>query len=92
MQHVGVGVVQTIFVILGIIVGVIGTVLVSPLGIIAILTVVGLTVIYIVGIALVFGVLDTVYRTAVFHYALSGKAPKGFDEAILRDAFGPAKS
>jgi hypothetical protein len=37
--------------------------------------------------SLVFGVLSSIYRTALYHFATTGSAPNGFQQADLMGAF-----
>jgi Family of unknown function (DUF6159) len=46
-----------------------------------------LGVIGLVGVSLVFGVLSTIYRTALYHYASTGTPPAGFDPPAMATAF-----
>jgi Family of unknown function (DUF6159) len=47
----------------------------------------GVGTLWILGVALVFGILSTIYRTALYHFASTGVAPVGFEEVALRGAF-----
>ena len=56
---------------------------VAPIGIaIVVLAALGL-----LAVSLVFGVANTVYNTALYHYATSGGAPPGFDPELLAGTF-----
>lgn len=91
IKYLGLGFVQGIFTVLGVIVGVMLTVLLSfiGLGIVGILIGISLTVIYLVLVTLLFNVANQVYNTALFVYAKTGNVPAGFDDQSLRNAFQP---
>ena len=46
-----------------------------------------LAVLYVVGVALVFGILKSIFHTALFVYAEKGKIPLGYKKEMLKTAF-----
>ncbi|HIH43309.1 TPA: hypothetical protein HA246_06730 [Candidatus Woesearchaeota archaeon] len=83
----GLGLIMFIFVLLGIIITVVLMFLTSNLGIYAPIIIIALSIIYFVAIFLVFGVANTIFNTALFVYADTGKIPAGYDEEIMRNSF-----
>jgi hypothetical protein len=42
---------------------------------------------YIMALSVIFSALSTIFRTGVYVYATSGKAPAPLDAALLRETF-----
>jgi hypothetical protein len=87
VRHYGLGLIQGLFVIAGIVVlGIPGFFLllsIWPLG----LFVLALLVIYIIIVTLVFGTASTVFNTALYMYAEKGKTPSAYTHETMKDAF-----
>ncbi len=89
IRYFGLGLIQFLFFLLGIIVTV--TLLfvlagVGPIGIIITIAIAGL---YFLGVILVFNVANTIFNTALYVYADSGKIPEGYNKEIMQNAFKP---
>ena len=54
--------------------------------------VLALAVIYVLGVVLVFNVASSIFNTALYVYADTGKIPKGYGKEILHDAFKSTKT
>lgn len=87
IRNFGLGIMQVMFFILGIIVFVGLFALVSSLGGYAILAIFILALIYFVMLFLIFGVANSVYNTALFVYADKGIIPNGFTDDVMQNAF-----
>jgi len=61
----------------------------GPIGIIFIIFI---AIIYFVGLILLFGVANSVYNTALYVYAETGKVPGEYNEEQIKNAFKPRKS
>ncbi len=93
VRHYGMGLASFVFYLLGVL-GVIGVVMglgagLPPVVGIAALVVLGL---YLLGVALVFGVANSVYNTALYHYAATGQVPAGYEPSFVQGAFRPANA
>ena len=82
----GIGLASALFVVPGVllIVGGVAAIGVSvPLGVLlVILGALGIAI-----VSIVFGILSTIYKTALYHFASTGNAPPGFDQGALMGAF-----
>jgi len=88
----GLGLAELIFIVLGIIVFIpllFISVMMGPIGIIFIIFI---AIIYFVGLILLFGVANSVYNTALYVYAETGKVPGEYNEEQIKNAFKPRKS
>ncbi len=90
IRHYGLGLMQFLFLLLGVIVGFALFVSLSALGPTGVIIAVGVTVVYCLGVILVFTVANTVFNTALYAYA-NGGSPPGFDDATLAGTFGSRK-
>ena len=91
IRHIGLGLVQFMFIFVGIILCVLIFIGLAPLGIAGILIALVIAVLYFLGVILVFGVANTVFNTALYVYADSGRVPEGFSSEIMAGAFTSRK-
>lgn len=86
----GLGIIQFVFIILGILfaIGLFVALSAIGLGLTGILITLLLAVIYFVAIIVFFSVANTIFNTALFVYAETGKIPMGYNEEVLKGAFG----
>lgn len=91
IRYYGLGIAQFLFIILGIIIAIpiiLFGALLGPIGItIAIIAL----IIYFLGVILVFTVANSVFNTALFVYADTGKIPLGFNEEVMKHTFKSTK-
>ncbi len=87
VRHYGLGLIQFLFSLLGIILTVALFVLLQGFGATGPIIAISFGVIYFLGVVLVFNVANTVFNTALYAYANSGSSTGGFDESILQSAF-----
>ncbi len=91
IRHFGLGFVEMIFFILGLIVFSVLGMLAFSLGGIALIIVIILGVIYLLGIVLIFGIANTIFNTALYFYANTGKIPGEFSKEEMDGAFKSRK-
>lgn len=91
VREIGLGLVEFVLIILGIVGGLLLAFLVAPLGITAIVVVVALVVIYLIAVVLLFSVMNAVFNTALYEYAEKGKVPTVFDEKTIKATFRSKK-
>ncbi|MBW2978106.1 hypothetical protein KY331_04640 [Candidatus Woesearchaeota archaeon] len=87
VRVIGLGLVQFLFFILGVIIIIPLFILLSALGGIGILIGIIFVIVYFIGLFLIFGVANTIFNTALYVYADQGKIPQGYDQDILSNAF-----
>jgi hypothetical protein len=87
VRYIGLGMIQFIAVIVGLLVGVILMYIGFMINIIAGLIFLFLTVLYIVGTAIFFNIANQVFNTALFIYANTGKVPQGYSQEQMREVF-----
>jgi hypothetical protein len=88
IRYYGLGFVEGLLIIFGIIIGVILIIIgVLSGSLILIIVLVILIVIYLTLVVLIFGVANTIFNTALYVYAVTGKIPGGFNKDIMRDSF-----
>jgi len=90
VRSVGLGLIQFLFLLLGVVMAVGLFMVLGPLGGWGVLVALIVSVIYFIGVVLLFSVATTVFNTALFAYA-NGRHPEGFDDTLLQAAFGPRK-
>lgn len=90
VREFGLGLIQIILIVIGIIVTVLLMVLTVGIPVLfwSILLV---GIIYVVGVILVFGIANSIYNTALYVYAETGKIPDGFNSEVLKGAFAEKK-
>ena len=87
IRHFGLGFIQGVLIVVGIVVTALLFFAVLPLGSYAIGTVLFIGLIYIVLVILVFSVANMVYNIALYEYAQTGKIPEGFNREVLEHGF-----
>jgi len=88
VRHYGLGLMQFLFILLGVAITVAMGVGLSALGGTGIVITAIFAVVYFVAVVLVFNVANAVFNTALYSWANSGVAPASFDEGTLRGAIG----
>lgn len=88
MRHYGLGLIQFAFISIGIIIPVLLFIITNSLnsGIIVI------AILYIIIVMLVFSVANTVFNTALYVYADTGKIPEGYSQEIMLSTFKKKKN
>jgi hypothetical protein len=87
IRHYGLGLVQSIFIILGIILAVVLVIITLPLGGIVLGIVIVLLVLYFLAVILVFSIANSIFNTALYVFAESGQVPGGYNQEVLGNAF-----
>ncbi len=90
IRWIGLGIVQFVCTLAGIIITLLFAFAVSGMGTPAVLAVIGLGIIYVVLVSLVFGIANMVYNTALFVYADTGRVPGSFTKDVVENAFRKA--
>lgn len=88
VRHFGLGLIQFLFIALGVLMTIGVVVVMAPLGGPLLLIGVVAMIVYFIGVVLVFSVANTVFVTALYAYA-NGSQPPGFDRDLLARALGP---
>ncbi|MBW2457373.1 MAG: hypothetical protein JRI68_22890 [Deltaproteobacteria bacterium] len=88
IRHFGLGLIQLVFMILGVAIAVLLFGVLGPLGGTGIAIALTITVVYFLAVILTFTVANTVFNTALYVYA-NGSTPNAFDRSTLEGAFGP---
>lgn len=83
----GMGFVEMLLIILGIVVGIVMLIVTIPLGLVFVLGAGSLLVVYFLMVILIFSVANSVFNTALFVYADTGKIPAGFNKEVMHNAF-----
>ena len=86
IRRIGLGLMQSFFIVLGIIVGGILIFLVSGLGVGAMVIVGVCLLVYLIIVFAVFSVANTIFSTALYVYAEQGTIPEGFSQHTLHDS------
>ena len=92
IRYAGLGLVEFLFIVPGVIIAAMLFIFGLGLGGYIIIGVLALAIIYILGVILVFNVAGSIFNTALYVYADTGKIPKGYDKEIINDAFKSTKS
>jgi len=85
----GLGMIQFLFFLVGIIAAFILFFVLAGLGPIGIIITVVIAVLYFLGVILVFNVANTIFYTALYVYADTGKIPEGYSQETMQNAFRP---
>lgn len=88
VRHFGLGLIQFLFLLLGVAMTIGLMVVLTPLGGPLLLIGILAMIVYFIGVVLVFSVANTVFVTALYAHA-NGVHPPGFDQQLLARAFGP---
>jgi hypothetical protein len=89
ISYFGLGLIQFLFFILGIIATFILLFVLAGLGPIGIIITVVIALLYFLGVILVFNVANTIFNTALYVYADTGKIPEGYSQETMQNAFRP---
>jgi Family of unknown function (DUF6159) len=89
IRYFGLGLIQFLFFLLGIIATFLLLFVLGGLGPVGIITAIAIAVLYFLGVILVFNVANTVFNTALYVYADTGKIPEGYNRETLQNAFRP---
>jgi polyferredoxin len=81
--------IQFLLFLLGIIASFILLFVLAGLGPVGIIITVVIVVSYFLGVILVFNVANTIFYTALYVYADTGKIPEGYSEETMQNAFRP---
>lgn len=91
IRYFGLGTIEFLFFLLGIIVTFILFFVLAGLGPIGIIITIVTAVLYFLGVILVFNVANTIFNTALYVYADTGKIPEGYSQEIMQNAFKPGE-
>ena len=91
VRHFGMGLIQFLFFLLGAGIGTGLYFLTASLGLTGILITVIVVVVYFMILILIFNVANSVYNTALFVYADTGKIPTGYNQNLMSNAFKTKK-
>lgn len=89
IRHFGLGIIQTVVTIIGVVIGIILIMLAFSIGFLPLVMLgFALTIIFVVVVSLVFSVANAVFNTALYVYATTGKTPQAYTSADMKDALG----
>ena len=91
IRYFGLGMIEFLFFLSGIIVTFILFFVLAGLGTPGIIVTIVIAVLYFLGVILVFNVANTIFNTALYVYADTGKIPEGFSQEIMQNAFKPGE-
>jgi len=91
IRYFGLGMIEFLFFLSGIIVMFILFFVLAGLGTSGIIVTIVIAVLYFLGVILVFNVANTIFNTALYVYADTGKIPEGFSQEIMQNAFKPGE-
>ncbi len=86
-RYFGLGLAQLIFVVLGLIGVFILFFALAGLGAAGMLAAIVIAILYFVAVGLIFSAANTIFSTALYAYADTGKLPEGYSEEIVKNAF-----
>lgn len=92
ISYFGLGLIQFLFFLLGIIATFILLFVLAGLGSIGIIITVVIALLYFLGVILVFNVANTIFNTALYVYADTGKIPEGYSKETMQNAFRPKET
>lgn len=91
IRYYGVGLIQLLFIVAGVLFGII-LFYTSPIfGIVGIVTAILIMILYFVGVIIFFSLINTIFNTALYAYANKGKLPKAYSKDIMQKAFTSRK-
>jgi len=90
IRYYGLGLVEIILLVIGVIVGIVLAVLTSQITALF-YTVIIISLIYIVAVIVFFNLANTIFNTALYVYADTGKLPKAYDAEVIQNAFAKKK-
>ncbi len=83
----GLGIVEFLLILAGALVGILLWFTFAWMGTIAMIAVLSLVGLYLLGVIILFSVANSVFNTALFHYAEKGQVPHGYSSEVLHHAF-----
>jgi hypothetical protein len=86
VRYYGLGLIEAIMIVVGVILGIIFAIVTSPVPALF-YTVIIIFAIYLVAVLTFFSVANTIFNTALFVYADTGRVPKAYDAEIIEHAF-----
>jgi hypothetical protein len=86
VKYYGLGFMQFILIVIGVILTVVIVILTAGMPVIPYIFLIA-GILYLVGIITFFSIANSVFNTALYVYATTGKAPKGYSDDILKHAF-----
>ena len=87
IRYYGLGLVQLLFIVIGIILFIPLFIVLSAAGIFGVIVAIIIGILYLLIVMLVFGIANQIFNTALFVYADSGKIPSGYNKEIMENAF-----
>ncbi len=87
IRYYGLGLAELVFIVAGIIGGFLLFFVAASIDGAAIVVVVILVVLYFLSVILVFSIANSIFNTALYEYASSGKIPKGYSADAMKQAF-----
>jgi len=91
VKYLGLGLIKGLLIALGIVLLIILIFVVIPLGAVAVISVVAIFVVYLILLGLIFGIADSIFDTALYYYALTGKVPSSYTSEQMKEAFHKKK-
>ncbi len=92
VRHFGMGLIQFLLLLPGAAIAtVLGFLLFPTMNYVGIIIAVAVFVVYFIILSLIFNVANSVYNTALFVYADTGKIPTGYNQNLMSNAFKPKK-
>jgi len=86
VRYYGLGLIEIVMIVAGVILGIIFAVVTSPIPTLFYAVIIIFSI-YIVAVLMFFNVANTIFNTALFVYADTGRVPKVYDAEIITDAF-----
>ncbi len=91
IKYIGFGIAEFMLILPAIIIGIVIAFLVLPVSFILSIIIILILIIYVIIIALVFGVANQIFNTALYAYAESGRIPGPYTQDIMQNAFRSKK-
>ncbi|MBS3136040.1 hypothetical protein J4401_03695 [Candidatus Woesearchaeota archaeon] len=91
IRGIGLGLARLILIVVGIILTIAGVYFTLPLGTYWTIGIISAGAIYVILVSLVFAIANTVFNTALYVYAETGKVPASFTKEAMESAFRPSK-
>ncbi len=86
IRYYGLGIIQIILIVVGVLIGIILALLTISIPFLF-YTVILLSIIYLVAVIVFFNVANTIFNTALYVYADTGKPPKAYNSDVIKNAF-----
>ncbi|MBI2675211.1 MAG: hypothetical protein HYX24_02035 [Candidatus Aenigmarchaeota archaeon] len=86
-RYFGLGLAQLVFVVLGLIGAFILFFALGGLGAAGMIAAIAIAILYFLAVGLIFSAANTIFSTALYAYADTGKLPEGYSEEIVKNAF-----